>query len=98
MAGSSRVAWRDLPASTALEDGGQPLYRWRQQGIFDRLLAEVHRRADACGELDWLVHYVNGSVVRAPSMPPVLVMSLPMRMGKRDCHPPDEALGRSRAG
>jgi hypothetical protein len=40
-------------------------YRWRQQGIFERLLAEVHRRADACGELDWLCHYVDGSVVRA---------------------------------
>jgi transposase len=36
-----------------------------EQGIFQRLLAEVHRRVDACGELDWLVHYVDGSVVRA---------------------------------
>ena len=40
-------------------------YRWRQQGFFDRLLAEVHRRADARGQLDWLCHYVDGSVVRA---------------------------------
>jgi hypothetical protein len=27
-------------------------YRWRRDGVFQRLLAEVHRRADACGELD----------------------------------------------
>jgi hypothetical protein len=40
-------------------------YRWRRQGVFDRLLAEVTRRADVLGELDWLVHYVDGSVVRA---------------------------------
>jgi hypothetical protein len=25
-------------------------------------VAEVRRRADACGELDWRVHYVDGSV------------------------------------
>jgi hypothetical protein len=40
-------------------------YRWRRQGVFYRLLAEVTRRADVLGELDWLVHYVDGSVVRA---------------------------------
>ncbi len=40
-------------------------YRWRRDEVFQRLLAEAHRRADACGELDWLVHYVDGSVVRA---------------------------------
>jgi hypothetical protein len=39
--------------------------RWRRDGLFERLLADVHRRADACGELDWLVHYVEGSVVGA---------------------------------
>jgi hypothetical protein len=33
--------------------------------VFDRLLAEVARRADGLGELDWLVHYVDGRVVRA---------------------------------
>jgi transposase len=41
------------------------LYRWRRGGVFERLLAEVHRRADGCGELDWLCHYVDGSVVGA---------------------------------
>ena len=40
-------------------------YRWRRDGVLQRLLAEVHRRADASGELDWLVHYVDGSVIRA---------------------------------
>jgi transposase len=58
---------RDLPAQYgSWKTVASRFYRWRQQGIFDRLLAEVHRRADAGGELDWLVHYVDGSVVRAP--------------------------------
>jgi transposase len=58
--------WRDLPAQYgSWKTVASRFYRWRQQGIFDRLLAEVHRRADAGGELDWLVHYVDGSVVRA---------------------------------
>ena len=58
--------WRDLPAHYgSWKTVASRFYRWRQQGIFERLLAEVHRRADGCGELDWLVHYVDGSVVRA---------------------------------
>jgi hypothetical protein len=40
-------------------------YRWRGGGVVERVLAEVQRRADAGGELDWLCHYVDGSVVRA---------------------------------
>jgi transposase len=58
--------WRDLPSQYgSWKTVASRFYRWRQQGIFEWLLAEVHRRADACGELDWLCHYVDGSVVRA---------------------------------
>ena len=58
--------WRDLPGEYgSWKTVASRFYRWRQQGGFDRLLAEVHRRADGCGELDWLCHYVDGSVVRA---------------------------------
>jgi transposase len=58
--------WRDLPAQYgSWKTVASRFYRWRRDGVFDRLLAEVHRRADACGELDWLCHYVDGSVVRA---------------------------------
>jgi hypothetical protein len=34
------------------------------------LLAEITRRADVLGELDWLVHYVDGSVSAPTSTPP----------------------------
>jgi transposase len=58
--------WRDLPAHYgSWKTVASRFYRWRRDGIFQRLLGEVHRRADACGELDWLCHYVDGSVVRA---------------------------------
>jgi hypothetical protein len=48
-----------------LGDGRQPVYRWRRRGVWDRVLAGLQAQADARGELDWLVHYVDGSVVRA---------------------------------
>jgi len=58
--------WRDLPGEYGpWKTVASRLDRWRRDGIFDRVLAEVHRRADACGELDWLAHYVDGSVGRA---------------------------------
>jgi transposase len=58
--------WRDLPAEYgSWRTVASRFYRWRRDGVFEQLLAEVHRRADACGELDWLCHYVDGSVVRA---------------------------------
>jgi transposase len=40
-------------------------YRWRRQGIWDRVLAALQADTDARGELDWLLHFVDGSVVRA---------------------------------
>ena len=58
--------WRDLPAQYgSWKTVASRFYRWRRDGLFERLLAEVHRRADACGELDWLCHDVDGTVVRA---------------------------------
>ena len=58
--------WRDLPAHYGpWETVASRFYRWRRQGIWDRVLARVQADADARGELDWLLHVVDGSVVRA---------------------------------
>jgi transposase len=58
--------WRDLP------DRYGPwltvcsrFQRWRKAGVWDRIFAAVQRASDAAGELDWEVHYVDGTIVRA---------------------------------
>jgi hypothetical protein len=56
-------------------------YRWRGGGVVERVLAEVQRRADAGGELDWLCHYVDGSVVGARQHAAGAVMLPPVRTG-----------------
>ena len=58
--------WRDLserfgPWVTV----ASRFYRWRRQGLWDRLLAEMQREADATGQVDWEVQYVDGTSVRA---------------------------------
>jgi transposase len=58
--------WRDLPErygpwSTAYSR----FWRWQRAGLWDRLFAAVQRRADADGRLDWAVHFVDGTVIRA---------------------------------
>jgi transposase len=58
--------WRDLPErygpwSTVYSR----FWRWREAGVWDRLLAAVQQEADAAGEVDWSVAFVDGTVIRA---------------------------------
>jgi transposase len=58
--------WRDLPErygpwSTVYSR----FWRWQRAGIWDRLFAAVQRQEDAAGHLDWTLHFVDGSVIRA---------------------------------
>ena len=58
--------WRDLP-----DRYGSPgtvssrFYRWRQAGVWARVLTALQRLADAEGRLDWTLHFVDGTTVRA---------------------------------
>jgi transposase len=58
--------WRDVPERYG---PWATLYsrfrRWRLAGVWDRLFATVQARADAAGELDWAVHFVDGTIIRA---------------------------------
>jgi len=58
--------WRDLPERYGK---WQTVYsrfrRWQRAGIWDRLLHARQAEADARGELDWSLHFVDGTVVRA---------------------------------
>jgi transposase len=58
--------WRDVPERYG---PWQTLYsrfrRWQAAGVWDRILAALQADADARGALDWDLHFIDGSVVRA---------------------------------
>ncbi len=58
--------WRDLPERYgAWESVSGRFYRWRKTGLWSRILQSLQQQADAKGKLNWEVHYVDGSVIRA---------------------------------
>ena len=60
------VPWRDLP-----EHYGpwQSVYsrfrRWQEAGVWDRALAALQADADARGDLDWSLHFLDATNIRA---------------------------------
>jgi transposase len=39
--------------------------RWRKAGIWDKVLAQLQAMGDQQGALDWEIHFVDGTIVRA---------------------------------
>ena len=60
------VPWRDLPARYG---PWQTVYtrfrRWQRAGVWARVLAALQAAGDTQGDLDWSLHFVDGTVVRA---------------------------------
>ena len=58
--------WRDLPEryGTWQTVSGR-FYRWRKQGIWQRLFVSLQQQAQIAGKINWEIHVVDGSVVRA---------------------------------
>jgi transposase len=60
------VPWRDLPERYG---NWQTVYsrfrRWQRAGVWARVLAALQAEGDAAGGLDWGLHFVDGTVVRA---------------------------------
>lgn len=58
--------WRDLPERYG---PWQSVYtrfrRWQQAGVWERVLKELQTQADARAELDWTLHFLDGTVIRA---------------------------------
>lgn len=58
--------WRDLPDRFG---SWRTVYsrfrRWQQAGVWDQALAAVQAEADAAGDLDWALHFLDGTTVRA---------------------------------
>ena len=58
--------WRDLPERYGRwSTVASRFYRWRKAGIWDQVFAAVQEVADAEKRLDWEMHYVDGTIVRA---------------------------------
>lgn len=58
--------WRDLPERYgAWETVSGRFYRWRQSGLWQQILARLQQQADAAGKVNWNIHFVDGSVIRA---------------------------------
>jgi transposase len=58
--------WRDLPERYGpVGTVSSRFYRWREAGVWDRVLAALQAAADARGEVDWSLHFVDATIVRA---------------------------------
>ena len=58
--------WRDLPERYGpWRTVASRFYRWQKAGIWQRLLETIKQQADATGQLDWEIHDVDSTIVRA---------------------------------
>lgn len=81
--------WRDIPERYGpFSTLASRFYRWRDQGIWQRILDALQEQADEEGVLDWEIHYVDGTVIRAHQH----------AAGASGSEPESEALGRSQGG
>jgi len=58
--------WRDLPERYG---SWKTVYsrfrRWSEQGIWEQLFAALLEEAQRCGDLDWDLHHIDSTIVRA---------------------------------
>ena len=58
--------WRDMPTRYGKwQTVSSRFYRWRQAGIWDAVLTALQAESDQKGELDWEIHFVDGTIIRA---------------------------------
>jgi transposase len=58
--------WRTLPERYgSWKTVSSRFYRWQRAGMWAGILAELQRQADAKGDVDWSLHFVDSTVVRA---------------------------------
>jgi transposase len=58
--------WRDLPERYgSWKTANSRFYRWRDSGVWQRILEGLQAVADADGKVDWSIHHIDGSVTRA---------------------------------
>jgi transposase len=58
--------WRDLPERYGPWPSVYTRFRrWQQAGVWDRVLAALQAAADERGDLDWSLHFLDATVIRA---------------------------------
>jgi transposase len=58
--------WRDLPPCYGpVGTVSSRFYRWRKAGIWQRILSDLQAEADQHGDIDWDIHFVDATIVRA---------------------------------
>ena len=58
--------WRDLPEHFGPWQSAYTRFRrWQRAGVWDRALAALQAAADERGDLDWTLHFLDGTVIRA---------------------------------
>jgi transposase len=58
--------WRSLPERYgSWKTVSSRFYRWQRAGVWDRIFLTLQQKADAKGRLDWTLHFVDSTVVRA---------------------------------
>lgn len=59
-------AWRDLPERYGKwKTISSRFYRWQRQGVWTQILQQLQQQADHHNQLDWDVHMIDSTVVRA---------------------------------
>ena len=58
--------WRDIPERYGNHRTiSSRFYRWQKAGIWQQIWSSLMQQADAAGGIDWEVHFVDGTIVRA---------------------------------
>jgi transposase len=58
--------WQDVPKRYGpWRTVASRFYRWQKAGVFQRLFDALKQQADAAGQLDWQIHFVDSTIVRA---------------------------------
>jgi transposase len=58
--------WRDLPERYGpWPTVASRFYRWQRAGVWQKLFDTLKQQADAAGRLNWLLHFVDGTIIRA---------------------------------
>lgn len=58
--------WRDLPERYGpWPTVASRFYRWKRADVWQKLFDTLKQQADADGQLNWLLHFVDSTIIRA---------------------------------